>query len=115
MLRVWTLTRGLEQLDGVSVWIFELDLLAGRPALHLVAKAKTGGLQPCNPSGKIGDFQDDAVPSARLLKTAIGHRAGAGSAWAAQQQVERSERYRGKCRELLMLQRESELLCVEVD
>gem|GEM_PF-6699626 len=64
--------RRFKQLHRIPVRIVELDLLAARPGLHLVAKAQTGGPQLFNLSRKVGNLKNDPVPSARLLKTAWG-------------------------------------------
>src|SRR5215468_1153579 len=78
----------LEQLDGVAVGVFQLDLLAAGTLLDLVPEAETGLLQRLDAGRQVIDFEDDPVPPARLLLAAIGHRAGAGTFRPAQPEGE---------------------------
>src|SRR5262245_50932399 len=64
--------------------------------------------------GKIGDTQDDSIPAAWLLALAAGHPSRAGRSRTAEQEVKRSERDIGEGREFLVLERESEVLGVEL-
>lgn len=67
-------TRRFEQLDCIAVGVFQLDLFAGRAHFHLVAKAQTGLLERLDERGQVRGAKHQAVPSARLLTPAIGHR-----------------------------------------
>jgi hypothetical protein len=76
---------------------------------------ESGFLQPFDATGKIRDAKNDAIPSARLLTLAVGHRTRTRRSRAAQQKVQLSERDVGEGRELLMLECEPEMLGVERD
>jgi hypothetical protein len=54
----------LEQLDGISVGILELDLLAARSGLEVVPKPKASSFQNLDAGGQIAHSQHDAVPRA---------------------------------------------------
>ena len=71
--------------------------------------------QPFDALGKIRDAKNDAIPSARLLMLAVRHRTRTRCPRAAQQKVQPAERDVGESRELLMLEREPEMLGVERD
>ena len=65
------LLRRLEQFNGVSVRILQLNLPAARPDLHFVAELKAGLLQPLDTSRKVRHLENDAIPSAWLLMFAV--------------------------------------------
>jgi hypothetical protein len=65
---------GLVDLDGVPVWILDLDLLATGTHLELISESSSSGFE-CGDGGvDIVDVQDDSVPPARFLPVAVGHR-----------------------------------------
>ena len=66
--------RWFEELDGIPVRIFDLDLTPARPALHVVAKTKSCLLQFLDEAWQIGDVQHHAIPAARFLLLSIRHR-----------------------------------------
>src|SRR5712671_995098 len=74
LVRLVRLGRWLEELDGIAVGIFDLDLSAGGTSLHLIAKLHTRDLQRVDLRRQIGDAKDHAIRSARLLGLAAGHR-----------------------------------------
>jgi hypothetical protein len=47
----------LKQLDGIAVWILQLDLLTAWSCLHLIAEGQARLLQDLNPSRKICHLQ----------------------------------------------------------
>src|SRR5262245_24756709 len=63
----WTSASRLEELDGIPVRIFDLNLSTSRAGLHLVAEPKSRVLQFSDEPRQIGDLQDDPVPAAALL------------------------------------------------
>jgi hypothetical protein len=109
------LLRRLEQLDGIPVGVFQLDLFPGRADFHLVAKTQARLLQRRDKRGQVRSAKHHAIPSARLLTMPIGHRPGARGLWSAQQQLQRAERNIGKGRQLLMPGLETKALRIEVD
>jgi hypothetical protein len=62
---------GFEELDGIPVWILDLDLPSSRTGLHLVAKPQSSLLQFGDEPRQIGNVQDDPIPAARLLRLAV--------------------------------------------
>lgn len=64
---------GLEELDGVAVRVFDLDLPASGAGLHLVAEGNSGCLELLDGGGKIFDLEEDSVPAAGLLRAAVRH------------------------------------------
>ena len=48
-----SLTRRLEELDRVSVWVFQLDLTAGGSGFHLIPKPQIGLLQLLDPARQV--------------------------------------------------------------
>ena len=109
------LSRGLEQLDGIAIGIFDLDLLAARPRLHVVPKMETGSLQRLDERWKIVDPKHDAVPSAGFLRLTVRHRARSGCSRTAEQNLRIAERNARERRELLVYEHEAEVGRVEGD
>src|SRR5688500_5937246 len=70
----------LEQLDGIPVRIFDLDLLTAGSRLHAVPKEKTGFSQPFDERRKVLDAQHDTIPAAGFLCLALRHRSRSGRA-----------------------------------
>ena len=69
------LSSGLEQLDWISVGIFDLYLLAAWTDLHLIAETNACFRERRDERREVLDAQDHAVPSARFLRPPVGHRA----------------------------------------
>jgi hypothetical protein len=107
------LSSRLEELHRISVRIFHLDLPAAGSTLHLIAKLYSRLVQYVDLRRKVGYAKDDSVPSARRLGLTAGHRTRSRRARPAEQQREFSERHTRKCGELLMFQREAEMVLVE--
>ena len=84
------LLRWFEQLNGVAIRIFELDLSAARADFHLIAKTQFRLPQPFDATGEIRDTKNDAVPSARLLTLAVRHRTRTRRPGAAEQEPQLS-------------------------
>ena len=103
----------LEELDGISVRILDLDLAPRGTALHLVAKAQSDLLQLRDEAGKIGHLQHHPIPAARLLRLSVRERPRAGCARAAEQKLRVAQRDIRKRRELLVSEREPEVLRIE--
>src|SRR5262245_48716528 len=68
-----------------------------------------------NQRGKIGDVQNDSVPTTGLLTMAVGHRTRARRARSTQEKVKMSERDFGEGRKLLNPRFESKLSGIERD
>jgi hypothetical protein len=62
----------LEQLDRVAVRIFNLNLFSARTDLHLISKTQTRLSQLTDARRQVFHLKEHAVPSARLLLTAVG-------------------------------------------
>src|SRR5688500_2216282 len=107
------LSSGLEELDGIAVGIFDLDLFAPGTALHLVPKAMSGFFQRLNERREIADPQHDPVRSARLLLLTVRQRPGARGLWAAQQNLRVAERHTRERGQLLVLERETKIVRIE--
>ena len=105
----------LEKLDRISIRILDLDLSTARPRLHLVAKSKSGLLEFGDEAWKIRDLQHDSIPAAWLLLLAIRHRPRAGRAGTTEQDLRVTEGDVRKCRQLLVLHCEPEMLRIKRD
>src|ERR1044072_4114062 len=104
---------GLEQLDGISVRVLDLDLLAAGSGLHVVAEAQALLRQGADERRQVGHAQNEAVPSARLLPLSVRHGSGTGRPRAAEEDLEAVEGDAGEGRQLLVHQPEPEMLRVE--
>src|SRR6478752_8687687 len=62
------------QLNRVSIGIFDLNLAAAGPSLHLIPEADPSCLQGIDSRGQAVYIEDDAVPATRFLTPAVGHR-----------------------------------------
>ena len=105
--------RWFKQLDRIAVGVLDLNLTPAGTGFHLVSKAEAVALESGDTTWKIGDSQHDAVPAAGFLTLTVRHRPRARRSGATQQDLRISERHTGECRKLLMIQRETEMLCVE--
>ena len=85
----------LEELDRISVWILDLDLLG---PTSLVPELNPSLLQCLNPSREVGHLKHNAIPSTRLLLTTIRQGPGTGSPGAAENQLQIVDRDLGECR-----------------
>lgn len=99
----------------MPVRIFDLNLPASRTGFHLVAKAKSRLLQIVDERRKIRDLEHHAIPASRLLLLSAGHWLRPGRPGAAQQDLRIANRRACKRGELLVSQREPELLRIEPD
>ena len=79
------LSARLEQLDGVAVGVFQLNLLAGRTSFHFIPKMEACFLEGFNSARKVSHPQDHSVPATGLLVTTIRHRPRARRSRAAEQ------------------------------
>jgi hypothetical protein len=102
--------RWLEQLDGIAVGIFDLDLSADGTTLDLIAKLHARVLERFDLRRQICDAQDHSIPSARPLGFAAGQRARARCTPPTEQQPEVPERHTRKRGQLLMFQFEAWLV-----
>src|SRR5574341_194315 len=109
------LVRALEQLERLAVGILDLNLLAARAGFHPVAEIEARIRQLFDRRREIGDLEDDSVPAAGLLCTAIGHGAGPRCSGAAQDQLETGNRNLREGRWMLAVQLEAEVSGIEVD
>src|SRR5687767_10393660 len=105
--------RRLEELDGIPVRIFDLDLTAAGTAQHLVAKVDASLLQGVDALRQVGDPKHDAVPSARFLGLAIREGARPGGPGAAEQNRHALQRHAGKGRRMRVIELETELLRIK--
>jgi hypothetical protein len=105
---------GLEQLDGIPVGILYLDLSTARTRFHLVAKAQSGLLlQFSDEAWKISDLQHHPVPAARLLLLSVRHRPRTRRARTAEQDLRAAKRDVPERRQVLVFEREPEVLRVK--
>jgi hypothetical protein len=111
----WSARRWFEELDWIAIGILELNLSTRWAGLHLVTELHLRFLEPLNLTIDVSHLQNNAIPSARLLALPIGHRPRARRAGAAQQQLEATEGHGSECRQLLVFQREAEVLRVKID
>jgi hypothetical protein len=103
----------LEELDRIAVGILDLNLSPAGTSFHLIAKVHTRVRERLDLGGQIRYAQDNSIPSAWLLRFATGHRTRSRGSWPAQQQRETFERHTGKRGQLLTLQSEAEMACIE--
>ncbi len=64
----------LEQFDGITIWVFELNLLAARTCLHLIPQADAGCFHPKYVSGQIVHSNDKTIPPAWFLLATVRQR-----------------------------------------
>jgi hypothetical protein len=84
---------GLEQLNRVTGWILQQDLLAAIADHDLVAEASSRGFEPRNGCRQVLDLDADPVPAAWGGELAVGHGlSGSASAWSVEQQPKRPTR-----------------------
>src|SRR5687767_6283576 len=81
-----------KQLDGISVGILDLNLPTTGTGFHLVAKPKSCRPQFRDQPWQIGHSQDHSIPAAWLLLLSVRHRARAGRARTAEQDLRITER-----------------------
>src|SRR5262249_46243988 len=98
----------LEQLDGIAIRIFNLNLFPARALLHFISEAKACRFKLSNAPAQIIHLKQHAVPVAGLLMPAIGHWPGPRCAWAAQDQLEAVNRYLAERRQVLHVQLEAQ-------
>jgi len=77
-----------EQLNRIAVGIFNLNLFAARADFHFISKTHACIFQVGNAHRQISYLKNHAVPSTRLLLTAIRHCPRSRSAGTAQDQLE---------------------------
>jgi hypothetical protein len=105
----------LEELDWIAVRILDLNLSAGRTAFHLIAELHSGLLQRLDRPFDVIHAQNDAIPTARVLATTIGHRPRAGRSGTTEQQLDIIHGECGELRKMLVLQLETEVPNVKID
>src|SRR5512145_243400 len=76
----------LEELDWIAVRILELNLSAAGTAFHLITEPHSSLFQCLDCPFDVAHAQDDAIPTARVLATAIGHEPRAGCSRTTEQQ-----------------------------
>src|SRR5262245_48746649 len=106
---------GLEHLDRIAIRIFDLDLLSAWSYLDLISESQPRVLEDRDGSREIFYLQYYTVPSAGLLLASIGHRSRAGRSRAAENQFQISDRDLGECRQVLLIEVEAQMLCIEID
>ena len=109
------LSRGLEQLNRITIGIFDLDLLAARTLLHRVPKMEAGFLQTVNERWKVDHAKHDPVPSAWFLLLTVRHWPRSRRLRAAEQNLRVAERDACERGKLLVFEREAEVRGVERD
>src|SRR5262245_8710553 len=77
-----------EELNRIAVGIFDLNLLPTGAGLHFISKTHACLFQISNARRQILHLKHHAVPSARLLLTAIGHGSRSRRSGTAQDQLE---------------------------
>ena len=81
--RLWP---SLEQLYRVTIQVLCKDLSATGAADNLVSKLDSGSSSSFDLGIQVVDFDEDAVPTARLSLTSVGHRAASRGPGAAEQE-----------------------------
>ena len=114
-MAVGALPRRFEQLDGVSVRIFDLDLSTSGSSLDLIPKMDSGSLQRGDGRWQIGYAKHDAVPSAGFLPLPIRHRPRSRRLWPAEEHLRITKRHAGERGKLLVFEREAQMCRVERD
>src|SRR5258705_13192912 len=109
------LASSLEQLDRIAVGIFQLDLLASRTYLQLIPKMQSSLFQHFNSSGQVFDLQNYPIPSTRPLLTTIRHRTRTRSARTTENEFQIADGDLSESRQVLHIQFEAKLFCIEVD
>src|SRR5690242_12395085 len=107
--------RGLEQLSGVAVRVFELNLPARRTRFHFIPKPQARLLQRFDPRRKIGYPKHDPVPSPGFLTMTVRHQARTRRSGPAEKDLEVFDRDGRELRQLLVLQLEAKVPGIEVD
>src|SRR5262249_33767368 len=109
---------GLEQLDEISRWVFQQDLLAARALHDRVAEMRAPGPEPIDARIEIVDAEVNAVPAAGGLLLARGHwgaATGAASLRLRQIKMHVAVRNLGEARRGMHLHLEAEMRGVERD
>src|SRR5206468_3097761 len=109
-----SLVRRLEQLDGVAVRVFELNLPARRTGFHFIPKPQACLFQRFDASRQIGYAKDDPVPSAGFLTMTVRHQARTRRARAAEKDPEVFDRDGSELRQLLVFQLEAQVPGIEL-
>src|SRR3954454_23774611 len=78
------------QLDGITIRIFDQDLLAARPYLHVIPKPNCCCLERRDGGLEVVHVQDDSVRTAWLLRPPVGQRPRTRGARPAEQQAKLS-------------------------
>jgi len=81
----------LEQLQRVSVRVFDLDLFAAGSYFHLIAEVQTRMSQLIDSGWQVLDLKDDSIPASGFLMAAIGHGPGARGPRAAEDEFQISD------------------------
>src|SRR5262245_44999235 len=81
-------SRGLEELNHVSGWIFEEDLRRAGTGHDVIAEADARALEPFDLACEVLDDELDAVPAPRTRTRSIGHGATGGTLGPAQEQAQ---------------------------
>src|SRR5262245_8705924 len=106
---------GLEHLDRIAIRIFDLDLLSAWSYLDLISESQPRVLEDRDASREIFYPQYFSVPSDGPLLASIRHRSIAGRARAGENQFQISDRDLGEWRQLLLIEVEGHMLCIERD
>jgi hypothetical protein len=69
------LSTRFEQLNGIAIGVFQLNLLAAWTDLHFIPKMEASFLQCLYLRRKVSHLKDYSIPSTRFLVTTIRHRA----------------------------------------
>jgi hypothetical protein len=107
--------RGLKQLNRIAIRIFQLDLFPTGPHLHPIAKMNPRVLQSLGQLWKIGHLEYHPVPSARLLRSTVGHEARTGGSGTTEDQFEMPDRNLTESWQRLLIYFEPKMLSVEGD
>src|SRR6266851_5926715 len=107
---------GFEQLDWITRWVLEQDLSNSDSAGLVVAEVDTCAAQGLDRRVKVGDLDQDAIPSPGCGKRAVGQRVPAwvGARYAQQQSQVAAIQHR-EHRAGSQLLREAQILAIEVD
>src|SRR5262245_16061712 len=105
----------LEQFDRITVRVLHLDLFPTRSDFHLVSKTSATLLERGDARWQILHVEDDAIPSARLLRPTIRHGSRTRSARSTENQLEVLDGHLTEGRQILVIELEAERGGVELD
>jgi len=108
-------SRWLEQLDRISIRIFELNLPPAGSNLHLISEGRAVSPKVGDMSRQVRHAEYDAIPPAGLLLPPIGQRPRPGRTRPTENELEGAERDLTERGQMLKVEIETEVTRVELD